>query len=106
MDRLGAAPGIAPFELHIKPQVVLLWLQRASGCAGVASASRCWPRWCSQCSAKCQAPPARRYGAKVVEEHGLKWFNAQTKATYALENWIDEGHLALEFPTIHDNLTL
>ncbi|MCD9642685.1 hypothetical protein HAX54_029592 [Datura stramonium] len=23
-----------------------------------------------------KAPPSRRFGAKAVEEHGLKWFNA------------------------------
>ncbi|MCD7464279.1 hypothetical protein HAX54_052397, partial [Datura stramonium] len=29
-----------------------------------------------------KAPPARRFGAKVVEEHGLKWFTAQKEAKY------------------------
>ncbi|MCE3215042.1 hypothetical protein HAX54_000601 [Datura stramonium] len=42
----------------------------------------------------------RRFGAKAVEEHGLKWFNAQMEAKDAPENWNDEGLFALEFPTI------
>ncbi|MCD9643646.1 hypothetical protein HAX54_031278 [Datura stramonium] len=45
-----------------------------------------------------KAPPTRRFAAKVVEEHGLKWFNAQKEAKYSLENWIDEGRLAFELP--------
>ncbi|MCD7445833.1 hypothetical protein HAX54_000072, partial [Datura stramonium] len=49
-----------------------------------------------------RAPPARRFRVKAVEEHGLKWFNAQKEDKYALENWIDEGRLALELPTIRD----
>ncbi|MCD7467343.1 hypothetical protein HAX54_004747, partial [Datura stramonium] len=36
--------------------------------------------------------------------HGLKWFNAQKEAKYALESWIDKGRLALEFSTIHDTV--
>ncbi|MCD9638700.1 hypothetical protein HAX54_022824 [Datura stramonium] len=48
-----------------------------------------------------KAPPSRRFGAKVMEKHGLKWFNAQKEAKYAPKNWIDESRLALEFPTIH-----
>ncbi|MCD9643827.1 hypothetical protein HAX54_031674, partial [Datura stramonium] len=44
-----------------------------------------------------RAPSARRFEDKVVEEHGLKWFNAQKEAKYAPMNWIDEGRLALEF---------
>ncbi|MCE3052220.1 hypothetical protein HAX54_051918, partial [Datura stramonium] len=48
----------------------------------------------------CKSTPARRFRAKVVEEHGLKWFSAQKEAKYALKNWIDEGCLALEYPTI------
>ncbi|MCD7461742.1 hypothetical protein HAX54_047003 [Datura stramonium] len=51
-----------------------------------------------------KAPPARRFGAKAMEEHGLKWFNAQKKEKYVLENWIDEGRLALELPTIWDTI--
>ncbi|MCE5166211.1 hypothetical protein HAX54_015849, partial [Datura stramonium] len=27
-----------------------------------------------------KVPPVRRFGAKVVEEHGPKWFNAQKEA--------------------------
>ncbi|MCD9642758.1 hypothetical protein HAX54_029702, partial [Datura stramonium] len=41
-----------------------------------------------------------RFGAKAREEHGIKWFNAQNKAKYAPKNLIDEGRLALEYPTI------
>ncbi|MCD7468587.1 hypothetical protein HAX54_006947, partial [Datura stramonium] len=26
-----------------------------------------------------RAPPSRRFGAKAVEEHGLRWFNAQNE---------------------------
>ncbi|MCD9645773.1 hypothetical protein HAX54_034973 [Datura stramonium] len=51
-----------------------------------------------------RAPLARRFGAQAIEEHGLKWFNAQKEAKYSLENWIDEGRLAMEFPTIHDTI--
>ncbi|MCD7472811.1 hypothetical protein HAX54_014180, partial [Datura stramonium] len=47
---------------------------------------------------------ARRFEAKTVEPHRIKWFNAQKEAKYALEIWIDEGHLALEFPTILDKV--
>ncbi|MCD9638302.1 hypothetical protein HAX54_022177, partial [Datura stramonium] len=50
-----------------------------------------------------KAPPTRRFGAKAVKEHGLKWFRSQKEAKYAPKNWI-EGHLALEFPTIHDTI--
>ncbi|MCE0480559.1 hypothetical protein HAX54_037526, partial [Datura stramonium] len=50
-----------------------------------------------------KAPPAWRFGAKVVKEHGLKWFSAQNEAKYAPKTWI-EGYLALEFPTIHDTI--
>ncbi|MCD9639978.1 hypothetical protein HAX54_024989, partial [Datura stramonium] len=46
----------------------------------------------------------KRFGAKVVEEHGLKWFNIQKEAKYAPENWIDEGRLTFEFPTISDTV--
>ncbi|MCD7456336.1 hypothetical protein HAX54_031333 [Datura stramonium] len=49
-------------------------------------------------SSSAKAPLARKFGAKVVEEHGLKWFNAQKDAKYAPKNWIDEGHLALKYP--------
>ncbi|MCD9560145.1 hypothetical protein HAX54_018626, partial [Datura stramonium] len=40
----------------------------------------------------------------AVEPHGLTWFNTQMEAKYAPENWIDEGFLALEFPTIRDRI--
>ncbi|MCD9643261.1 hypothetical protein HAX54_030559, partial [Datura stramonium] len=57
----------------------------------------------------------RRFGAKAMEEHGLEWFNAHKENkyvsfnahkenNYVSENWIDEGHLALEFPIIHDRV--
>ncbi|MCD7449166.1 hypothetical protein HAX54_049719, partial [Datura stramonium] len=36
-------------------------------------------------SSTTKAPPARRFGEKFIEEHGLKWFNAQKEATYAPE---------------------
>ncbi|MCE2055239.1 hypothetical protein HAX54_042264, partial [Datura stramonium] len=51
-------------------------------------------------SSTIKSPPARRFRANALEEHGLKWFNAEKEAKYAQENWIDEGRLALEFPTI------
>ncbi|MCD7452880.1 hypothetical protein HAX54_018505 [Datura stramonium] len=51
-----------------------------------------------------KAGPARRFGAKVVEPHGLTWFNTQKAAKYAPENWIDEGHLAHEFSAIRDKI--
>ncbi|MCD7451598.1 hypothetical protein HAX54_012759 [Datura stramonium] len=51
-------------------------------------------------SSTTMATPAMRFGAKVVEPHGLKWFNVQKDAKYSPENWIDDGFLALEFPTI------
>ncbi|MCD7460620.1 hypothetical protein HAX54_043986 [Datura stramonium] len=30
-----------------------------------------------------RAPPARRFGAQAMEEHGLKWFNAKKKLNMA-----------------------
>ncbi|MCD9641418.1 hypothetical protein HAX54_027595, partial [Datura stramonium] len=51
-----------------------------------------------------KAPPARRYRAKTVEKHGIKWFNSKKIRQVCLENWIDEGHLALKFSTIHDTV--
>ncbi|MCD7467713.1 hypothetical protein HAX54_005313 [Datura stramonium] len=39
-----------------------------------------------------------------MEEHRLNWFNVQKEVKYALKNWIDEGCLALEFPTIRDSI--
>ncbi|MCD9638150.1 hypothetical protein HAX54_021924 [Datura stramonium] len=47
---------------------------------------------------------AKHLGVQVVEPHGLTRFNTQTKAKYAPKHWIDEGHLAQEFPTIRDKL--
>ncbi|MCD9639650.1 hypothetical protein HAX54_024300 [Datura stramonium] len=47
---------------------------------------------------------ARRFGAKVVEPHGLKWFQEQKEAKYVVENWIDKGRIAFELPTIHDKV--
>ncbi|MCD7471710.1 hypothetical protein HAX54_012336 [Datura stramonium] len=55
-------------------------------------------------SSSAKGAPARRFGAKAVEPHGLTWFNIQKEAKYSPENWIDEGHLALEFPTIRDKV--
>ncbi|MCE0481251.1 hypothetical protein HAX54_038846 [Datura stramonium] len=51
-----------------------------------------------------KAPPVGRFGAKAINEHGLKWFNAQKEAKYAPEKWIDEGRLSLEFLTIYDTI--
>ncbi|MCD9640822.1 hypothetical protein HAX54_026482, partial [Datura stramonium] len=48
------------------------------------------PKGASSSAAK--AGPARRFGAKAKE------------AKYAPENWIYEGRLAFEFPTIQDKL--
>ncbi|MCE0481840.1 hypothetical protein HAX54_039929 [Datura stramonium] len=48
--------------------------------------------------------PNRSFGEKAMEPHGLSWFNAQKEVKYAPKNWIDEGHLALEFPIIRDNV--
>ncbi|MCD9559511.1 hypothetical protein HAX54_017510, partial [Datura stramonium] len=42
-----------------------------------------------------KAGPARRFGAKEVEPHGLTLFNTQKEENYVPENWIDEGRLAL-----------
>ncbi|MCD7468291.1 hypothetical protein HAX54_006336, partial [Datura stramonium] len=39
-----------------------------------------------------------------VEPHGLTRFNTQKEAKYAPENWIDEGHMAFEFPAIWDKI--
>ncbi|MCD9641703.1 hypothetical protein HAX54_028091, partial [Datura stramonium] len=41
---------------------------------------------------------------KTVETHGLTWFNTQKEVKYAPKNWIDEGHLALEFLAIRDKI--
>ncbi|MCD7449344.1 hypothetical protein HAX54_051533, partial [Datura stramonium] len=50
-------------------------------------------------SSAAKETPARRFGAKVVELHVLKWFNAQKEAKYAPENWFDEGFLTLDIFT-------
>ncbi|MCE3217059.1 hypothetical protein HAX54_010201, partial [Datura stramonium] len=55
-------------------------------------------------SSATKAPPARRFRAKVVEEHGLKWFNIQKEAKYAQENRTGLGYLALKYPTICDTI--
>ncbi|MCD7473020.1 hypothetical protein HAX54_014556, partial [Datura stramonium] len=47
-----------------------------------------------------KAGSTRRFRAKSVEPHRLTWFNTQKESKYAPENWIDEGHLELEFPAI------
>ncbi|MCD7466150.1 hypothetical protein HAX54_002574 [Datura stramonium] len=51
-----------------------------------------------------KVPPARRFGVKAMEEHGLKWFNAYKEEKCAPENWIEEGRLVLDFPTIRDTI--
>ncbi|MCE0482491.1 hypothetical protein HAX54_041288, partial [Datura stramonium] len=53
-------------------------------------------------SSTTKAGPARRFGAKAVEPHGLTWFNSKKEVTYSPKILIDEGRLALEFPTICD----
>ncbi|MCE0481848.1 hypothetical protein HAX54_039937 [Datura stramonium] len=42
--------------------------------------------------------------SKSCKPYRLTWFNTQKEAKYAPENRIDEGRLALEFPTIRDKL--
>ncbi|MCD9558967.1 hypothetical protein HAX54_016676, partial [Datura stramonium] len=44
-------------------------------------------------SSSAKGAPTRRFGAKVVEHHGLTWFNPQKESKYAPENWIDEVRL-------------
>ncbi|MCD9646246.1 hypothetical protein HAX54_035935, partial [Datura stramonium] len=48
--------------------------------------------------------PARRFGEKVIEPHGLTWFNTPKEAKYSLENGIDDGCLELEFLAIQDKI--
>ncbi|MCE3215868.1 hypothetical protein HAX54_003853, partial [Datura stramonium] len=55
-------------------------------------------------SSASKAGPTRKFGAKTVETHGLTWFNTQKEVKYAPKNWIDEGHLALEFLAIRDKI--
>ncbi|MCD7458348.1 hypothetical protein HAX54_037982, partial [Datura stramonium] len=48
---------------------------------------------------------ARRFGERAMEPHGgLSWFNTQTEVKYSPLNWIYEGGLAVEFPTIWDKV--
>ncbi|MCD7467507.1 hypothetical protein HAX54_004975 [Datura stramonium] len=62
------------------------------------------PRKTEDSSLAPKAGPERRFGAKAVETHGLTWYNTQKEAKYVPKNWIDKGHLALEFPAILDNI--
>ncbi|MCD7458344.1 hypothetical protein HAX54_037959, partial [Datura stramonium] len=62
------------------------------------------PRKIEDSSLAPKAGPERRFGAKAVETHGLTWFNTKKEAKYVPENWIDKGHLALEFSAILDNI--
>ncbi|MCD9645636.1 hypothetical protein HAX54_034680, partial [Datura stramonium] len=48
--------------------------------------------------------PTRIFEAREFESHGLTWFNTQKEAKCAPENWVDEGHLALEFPAVSENI--
>ncbi|MCE0481621.1 hypothetical protein HAX54_039498 [Datura stramonium] len=51
-------------------------------------------------SSAAKGAPARRFRAKTMEPHELKWFNEQKEAKYAPENWIDECRFTLKFSTI------
>ncbi|MCD9641707.1 hypothetical protein HAX54_028095, partial [Datura stramonium] len=62
------------------------------------------PRKMESSSSPSKEGPARIFRAKAVEPHRLTWFNTQKEAKYALENWIDEGRLALEFLAIRDKI--
>ncbi|MCE3050682.1 hypothetical protein HAX54_047882, partial [Datura stramonium] len=53
-------------------------------------------------SSSAKGAPARRFGERAMEPHGLSWFNIKKDVKYAPEDWIDEVRLALEFPTIWD----
>ncbi|MCD9646386.1 hypothetical protein HAX54_036169, partial [Datura stramonium] len=55
-------------------------------------------------SSTAKGTSTRIFEAKVVEPHGLTWFNTQKVAKYAPENWIDKGLFALEFPIIPDKV--
>ncbi|MCE5165882.1 hypothetical protein HAX54_012838 [Datura stramonium] len=55
-------------------------------------------------SSVAKASPSKRFGAQTLEPHGFTWFNTQKEAKYAPKNWIDEGRIVLEFPTIRDKL--
>ncbi|MCE5165937.1 hypothetical protein HAX54_013272, partial [Datura stramonium] len=39
-----------------------------------------------------------------MEPHRLSWFNTQKEVKYDPKNWINKGHLAIEFPTIRDKV--
>ncbi|MCD7471816.1 hypothetical protein HAX54_012492, partial [Datura stramonium] len=45
----------------------------------------------------------RRFGAKAMEEHGLKC-SMPKRDKYTLENWIYKGRLVIEFPIIRDTV--
>ncbi|MCE3050313.1 hypothetical protein HAX54_046884 [Datura stramonium] len=47
---------------------------------------------------------SRRFGEREVEPHELSWFKTQKEVKYAPKNWIDEGCLTLEFPSIQDKV--
>ncbi|MCD7465057.1 hypothetical protein HAX54_000458, partial [Datura stramonium] len=53
-------------------------------------------------SSSFKGSPARSFGERVVEPHGLSWFKPQKEVNYASNNWIYEGRLALEFSAIRD----
>ncbi|MCE3215853.1 hypothetical protein HAX54_003789 [Datura stramonium] len=54
-------------------------------------------------SSSFKAIPVRRFGAKCLVLRAI-WFNTQKEDKYALENWIDDGLLAPEFPSIRDKI--
>ncbi|MCD9639124.1 hypothetical protein HAX54_023477, partial [Datura stramonium] len=47
-------------------------------------------------SSTAKAPPTRRFGAKAVEDHSLKWFNAQKEESMLLKTGLmrDALHLS------------
>ncbi|MCD7469734.1 hypothetical protein HAX54_008910, partial [Datura stramonium] len=51
-----------------------------------------------------KAGSTMRFGEKAVEPHGVTWFNTQKESKYAHKNWIDEGHLTLEYQAIQDKI--
>ncbi|MCD7448413.1 hypothetical protein HAX54_041904, partial [Datura stramonium] len=55
-------------------------------------------------SSASKASPARRFGAKAVEPHGLTWFSTQKEVKYSPKNWIDKGRLEPEFLAIQDKI--
>ncbi|MCE2055653.1 hypothetical protein HAX54_043098, partial [Datura stramonium] len=62
------------------------------------------PRKTNSSSSAPKIGPARKFGAKGVEPHGLTCFNTQKEEKYASENKTDEGHLALKFPAIRKKI--